>query len=1254
VNHPAIRTAAVFFCAALAVSAAPDRIHQPIDPSRTVAIPGQVHPKARAQYDRGALDPSFEIRYATMLLAPAAGLESFLAEQQNPASANYRRWITPEQFADRFGLSSGDIAQVTAWLQSQGLTVEQVARGRHWIAFSGTAARMSAALRTGFHRYVVNGETHFANTGDPSVPAAFSGVVAGFTGLNDFRLRPAVLSARYNSGSSHLLAPEDIAVIYDISPLYQAGIDGSGQKIAVLGQTAVALADIRAFRKRFNLPANDPQLMLAGPNPGVSPPDLVEADLDLEWSGAIAPAATLVYVYSFDIGYSAQFAVDQNVAPVITMSYGGCELANTPALRTIAQQANAQGITWVASSGDQGATACDIDAPSPQASKGLTATFPASIPEITGVGATQLTEGVGTYWSAVNDANGGSALGYIPEVAWNGSQLRHEIAATGGAASAFFAKPVWQNGAGVPNDGARDVPDVVFAGSPDHDPYLITTGGANLAVGGTSAPTPVFAGVVALLNHSLVAKGNLPQPGLGNINPLLYRLAQATTDVFHDVTAGNNQIPCEQGSPACVDGQAGYVAAPGYDLASGLGSIDVARLAAEWSTGTGSSTTLKVSPSNFDLSDTLQLTATVTGGAIPPSGSVTFIAGDISLGSAPLASGTASISAAGMLVAASTGTITALYSGDAIYNASSGTASAVLNLPASGSLVVPSVSPNPVSQSVNEWAYTVALTEKAGVATRLTGFTINGVPQNLGYWSSTNIPANGKVSASLVASGITPPLNRVYHFTGVDADGSTWTRDLTVPFLGPAGPPFVPSLTLTTTSAVTRNPQGGPLCAWSQDLTLQETSGFLFLLTGLSAGGVNMSNSIQAVFGTTRIAPYSTLRGNICWSETTPAGGVNYQVTAESEIGTTVTVKAVSSLAAPALNPPAMTVSPGVVEMLAANSSEAGTATANIDFGGAPANWTAAIVPSRAASWLKISALSGAGPAQLNLTASASGLSNGVYDATVLIHSPGALPEVAALRVAFVVGSSGAITIDSVSNAASGGPALAPGAMAIVRGSNLAASRQQTGKLPLALSLGGVSATVNGITAPLYSIAPDTLAIQIPYETGLGAAVLGINNNGLIASYLFSVQAAAPAFFTTSGGSLIPNASARQGQTITAFVTGEGDVTPFLATGASPAAGSPAKFLPQPILKYVVSVGGVLAPITFIGVVPGLVGVTQINFVVPLTAPEGAQPLSIGTTAMAVWVGGSGPPVPAGPSAVLSWTPQAEPATLNVLPAGSQ
>ena len=1233
---------AVFFCATLIATAAQDRILQPVDPGRTVLVPGQVHPNARPQYDRGRLDPAAQIRYATVLLAPAPGLDTFLTEQQNPSAPGYHHWLTPEQFADRFGLTPSDIAKVTAWLQSQGLTVNQVARGRHWISFSGTSARVSAALHTEFHHYLVNGETHFANSSAPSVPAALSGVIAGFTGLNDFRLKPAVLTSAYNDGGSNYLAPADIATIYDINPLYQSGINGLGLKIAIVGQTDPDLADVGSFRHKFDLPLIDPQLVLAGPDPGVSPSDLVEADLDLEWSGAIAPQATLVYVYSFDVGYSAQYAVDQNLAPVISMSYGGCELANTPALRTVAQQANAQGITWVAASGDQGATTCDAAAPSPEASLGLTASFPATVPEITGVGGTQLTEGSGNYWSANNAANGGSALSYIPEIAWNGSAPRHQIAATGGAASAFFAKPQWQTGPGVPNDGARDVPDVAFASSPDHDGYEIVIGGQLQTVGGTSAPTPVFAAIVALLNQSLVSQGILTQPGLGNVNPLLYRLAQSTHDVFHDVTTGNNQIPCVQGSPACIAGLAGFLAGPGYDLTTGLGSIDVANLAAEWNNGTLSTTTLTASPTNFNLSDTVQLTATVSGGATQPTGTVTFVADDISLGTATLAGGTASLSAAGMLVAASRGTVTALYSGDPIYNASAGTTPVALNLPASGSMVVPSVSPNPVNQSVNLWPYSVSLTEKAGVATKLTGFTINGVAQNLSYWSSTKISANGTVSATLEASGITPPLSRDYHFTGADADGTTWARDLTVNFLGPAGPPFVPALTLATAPAVTQNPAGGPTCQWSQQLTVQETSGFLFLLTGLSAGGTNLANSIQGLFGTTRLAPYGTLDGTICWTTGSGPGTVAYQLTAESEIGTMVTVKSTSMLENTVAKPAAMSVSPAVVEMLAANSSESGSAVVNLNFS-ATANWTAAIAPTRAASWLKISPLSGEGSAQLNVLASAGSLSNGVYDATVLIQSPGSNPQESAVRVVFSVGSSTALNIDSVTNAASGAPVLAPGAMAIVRGSNLSSTSQGTGKLPLALSLGGVSATVNGVTAPLYSTAPDMLTIQIPYETGIGTAVLGINNNGLLTSYLFPVDVAAPAFFTTPDGFLTPDGSAQPGQAVTAYVTGEGDVTPFLATGASPPSGTSTKSFPQPILEYIISVGGMIAPISFIGVPPGLVGVTQINFTIPANVPPGVQTVVMGIPT----TGAIGSPPP-GPVVILDTNPQTPPASILI------
>src|SRR5262249_30022586 len=146
--------------------------------------------------DRGAVAPDMELSYVTLLLTPAALLDAFLLEQQTPGSPNYRRWLTPEQFGERFGLSQNDLAKVRQWLESQGLRIHDVARGRHWITFSGTASQIGRVFHTEFHRYAVNGRDHFANALDPSVPQAFENVVAGIDGLNDFGMQPLSIEAR--------------------------------------------------------------------------------------------------------------------------------------------------------------------------------------------------------------------------------------------------------------------------------------------------------------------------------------------------------------------------------------------------------------------------------------------------------------------------------------------------------------------------------------------------------------------------------------------------------------------------------------------------------------------------------------------------------------------------------------------------------------------------------------------------------------------------------------------------------------------------------------------------------------------------------------------------------------------------------------------------------------------------------------------------------------------------------------------------
>ena len=506
-------------------------------------------------------------------------LHELLEDQQNASSPNFHRWLTPEEYADRFGISRNDIGKISSWLESEGFSVDSVARGRSWIAFSGMAEQVQHTLHTEIHRFRVNGELHYANVASPVIPIALADVVSGFEGLNDFvpKASPRQRPLETLPDGSHTLAPDDLATIYDITSLYKAGIDGTGQKIAISGQSQLKLSDIKAFRTKFNLPDRVPQVILVPKlvDPGFAGLSEVEADLDVEWAGAIAQNATIIYVYSQDVISAVEYVIDQNLAPVLSLSFGLCEWAypavSLAILRKVAQQASAQGITWLAGSGDNGAV-CDYEGPIAQ--NGSSVSPFASIPEVTSVGGTEFDDQQGTYWNATNGPNGGSALSYIPETAWRGS---------GGGVSSFYPKPVWQAGPGVPAGNYRSVPDVALTASVII-PYRIVSEGSEILVGGTSASTAVFAGVVGLFNHYLVSKGIESQPGLGNISPMLYHLASTVPGAFHDITTGSNLVPCAAGSPDCSGGFLGYKAGPGYDRVTGLGSPDVAKLIHNWST----------------------------------------------------------------------------------------------------------------------------------------------------------------------------------------------------------------------------------------------------------------------------------------------------------------------------------------------------------------------------------------------------------------------------------------------------------------------------------------------------------------------------------------------------------------------------------------------------------------------------------------------------------------------------------------------
>jgi subtilase family serine protease len=609
--------------ASFAQSGPQNRILQAVEPNQYAVVPGSTHRLAQPQFDAGRVDGNMKLEGVSLVFKPSpdqqAALQALLQEQQDRSSLSFHKWLTPEQYADRFGMSESDLAKVTSWLQSEGFEVNRISRGRTEIFFTGTAAQIEAAFRTEMHHYLLNGEIHFANATELSVPAAFAPTVRSIRNLSDLRAQPkggnspnqsfGGLSPHYTDGTTgdHYLAPADFATIYGLNSLYSAGFNGTGQSIAIMGQTAIYTQDIDDFRTAAALPArtstNFQQIQVPNSgNPAVNTNALGEADLDLEWSEAVAPNANLIFVFvgnnpTYTAIDALQYAVDNNTAPVISITYGECEQnmgsMEADTIQGWVQTGNSQGQTVIAASGDSGAADCD-PANAASAMYGLAVDVPAAIPEVTGVGGTEFSADppsitTSTYWNATNAADGGSAISYIPEITWNDSVANSELSASGGGASTFFPKPAWQIATNVPDDGARDVPDIALTASPDHDPYLVCSAqscivGFNDAKGGHSGGTsfgaPAFAGIVAIINQRTSSTQ-------GNVNPTLYNLAMSVPTAFNDITTGSNIVPCTQGTPDCPSsgssaGLLGYVANPGYDQTTGLGSLNTSILVNAW------------------------------------------------------------------------------------------------------------------------------------------------------------------------------------------------------------------------------------------------------------------------------------------------------------------------------------------------------------------------------------------------------------------------------------------------------------------------------------------------------------------------------------------------------------------------------------------------------------------------------------------------------------------------------------------------
>jgi subtilase family serine protease len=693
-------------------SSAERLITQAVDESKMMMLKGNTYPLARAEFDRGTVPASLPMDRMLLVLkrspAQETALEAFLAEQVDESSPNYHKWLTPDQFGEQFGASKDDISQLTSWLQSHGFQVAPASHGRGVIEFSGNAGQVQEAFHSAIHYYNVNGKQHWANQSDPQIPQAFASAVAGFVSLHNFpkhstsrslgvvrrnmataKAEPLRPEFTFNGGclgtDCFALGPQDFSTIYNVTPLYTAGIDGTGEVVAIVADSNIDTTDVTQFRSIFGLPAKAPNVIVNGADPGIQPcPNGTECEaiLDVEWSGAVAKNATIDLVVTqdgatFGTDLSAEFIVDNNLAPIMSESFGECELflgsAGNTFENSLFMQGAAEGITIAISTGDNGSVGCLLNPPNSDSPNtfGLGVSGIASTPFDVAVGGTDFDQinNTSAFWNMTNTAGTqGSAKGHIPETTWNDSCTNENLGSVFGFSSSQetncnnpaistvvpfdqlnggsggvsnctaptgsaqmtsqcaggYAKPSWQVGPGVPADGKRDIPDVsLFAstGFMTGSFYIVCEADAQgglpcsltpdskgdfdfTGVGGTSVSVQVFAGLMALADQK--AKGPL-----GNVNPKFYSLAASQAGkcpsaspgascAFYDISLGTIAQPCVTASaaapsPNCTTTSntdsigvlTGFNAGVGYDLATGLGSINASNLVQSFAAAAG-------------------------------------------------------------------------------------------------------------------------------------------------------------------------------------------------------------------------------------------------------------------------------------------------------------------------------------------------------------------------------------------------------------------------------------------------------------------------------------------------------------------------------------------------------------------------------------------------------------------------------------------------------------------------------------------
>lgn len=617
--------------------------------SAAIAIANSKPPANAFAADLGVAPANQAIGRMLLLLAPSEAqqqaLTAELASLQNSASPSYRKWLTPQAFAQSYSVCASDAAAVSAWLQSEGFTVAPLPAGLGWIEFSGSAAQVEQAFGAQIHLVSVSGAPRAALTSGISVPAALSPVIAGLVSLDGSLSAPALttpqslsvqaadLAAVASSANAAALTPKLVAQSVDLAPLAAAGLTGAGETIAIVSRGNVNSVDVAAFRSAFGLAASPLKIAVDGDDPGLTD-DRAEATLAASWAGAaapdarilLAPAASTVATDGVDLSLAS--IVDRDSANVVAIGYSACEAALGAAHQqfysALYRQASAEGISIVAASGDGGAAAC------------TPAGGNAAIGSGYGVNALASTQ-----WNAVVGVAGygstGAAAGNPALAAWSPLYSTDPAYAGGGGGSTIHARPAWQplpaqlasgNAATAQN---RLLPDLALPTAIDSgvNPGLAfclsgaagASGCTLMRSGGSGAATAYFAGIAALLDQKYGAQGNLA--------PGLYATSQAASASFNDVAQGAAQLPCVVGASGCGEnGQIGYAAASGYDLASGLGVPDAQKLLNGWTPFATSSIaptfTLAISPVNtsyiYNPSATATFTAKVvdsTGAGIP-------------------------------------------------------------------------------------------------------------------------------------------------------------------------------------------------------------------------------------------------------------------------------------------------------------------------------------------------------------------------------------------------------------------------------------------------------------------------------------------------------------------------------------------------------------------------------------------------------------------------------------------------------------